>query len=121
MSSLPTKPEPCSCPEPGWCERHGMKKHAHWHHLCQTRDGYRALWDAGTGPGQNLPRVTVPREKKPSKYGWGDGVTAALKKIGVTEERYKAVKELFGLPPTCGCPQRREWLNKVGRWWTGEE
>lgn len=111
----------CVCKEPGWCERHQCQKHAHWHHLCQTNEDYFQAWEAGRGPGQGLPKVVVPREPRPRKEGWGDAVTAALKKIGITEDRYKAVKELFGLPPTCGCPQRREWLNKVGRWWTGEK
>lgn len=112
----------CVCKEPGWCVRHQCHKHARWHELCQTDEGYFEAWEAGRGPGQNLPVVRPEaRVKKPSKYGWGDAVTVALKSIGITEERYKEVKQMFGLPPTCGCPQRREWLNKVGRWWTGEE
>lgn len=123
MSLSPTdSPPACSCPEPGWCERHGIHKHAHWHHLCQTRDGYRAAWDAGVGPGQNLPKARdESRATKALKDGWGDRITSALKKIGITEERYKDVKAKFGLPPTCGCPQRREWLNRIGRWWNGED
>lgn len=35
-----------------WCERHQIWKTAHWVQLCQTRPEYRALWDAGRGPGQ---------------------------------------------------------------------
>ena len=119
MSSLPTKP--CSCPAPGWCERHGIKKHAHWHHLCQTKEAYRRIWDEGHGPGQ----LAIARDREAgsgeAREGWGDKVTTALKAIGITEERYKAVKEKFGLPPNCNCAGRREWLNKVGRWWNGEE
>lgn len=49
----------------------------------------------------------------------GDRVEATLKKLGVTPERYAAAKELFGLPPSCGCEARREWLDKVSRWWRG--
>jgi len=33
--------------------------------------------------------------------------------VGITEERYKEVKELFGLPPDCKCAEREEWINKV--------
>lgn len=69
MSTCPTcqkpfKPAPkeCSCPLAGYCERHSIKKTEHWHHLCQSNDSYREVWDNGTGPGQ-------PREisRKPIK------------------------------------------------------
>jgi hypothetical protein len=49
--------------------------------------------------------------------GLGDAVESLLKGIGVTQDRYKAAKELFGLPPNCGCNARKEWLNKVSDWW----
>lgn len=113
----------CQCEHPGWCVRHQCEKHAHWHHLCQTNQAYFDAWEAGLGPGQ--PVITAPNkppESRPvSHEGLGDSVAGILKSWGITEERYRAVKELFGLPPTCGCDKRREWLNKVGRWWTGEE
>lgn len=114
----------CECKEPGWCVRHQCEKHAHWHHLCQTNEAYFEAWEDGLGPGQ--PVITAPNRPVASvpqvgKYGWGDSMTSALKALGITEERYKEVKAMFGLPPTCGCSKRREWLNKVGRWWTGEE
>lgn len=56
------------------------------------------------------------REVKPCKEGWGDKLEAELTAMGITEDSYKAVKKKFGMPPTCWCPQRKEWLNKVGRW-----
>ena len=99
------------------CERHGIHKDTHWHHLCQTRVEYRKAWDEGHGPGQIL--TSGNREKVEKAEGWGDKVAVLLKRIGVTEEGYKAVKEKFGLPPTCGCAKRREWLNRVGEWWNG--
>jgi hypothetical protein len=93
--------------------------------LCQKRGAYWEEWEKGTGIGQIRLAEIAPPSSYPERTdvagGWGDAVTRALKKIGVTEERYKEVKAMFGLPPTCGCPQRREWLNQVGRWWTGEE
>jgi len=50
----------------------------------------------------------------------GDRLEQWLTKHGITKERYVEVKKLFGLPPTCGCAKRQEWLNKVGRWLNGE-
>jgi len=44
--------KPCECELAGYCSRHSVKKHAHWHRLCQTRPEYRAAWDRGDGPGQ---------------------------------------------------------------------
>jgi hypothetical protein len=49
--------------------------------------------------------------------GLGDQVESLLASIGITEDRYKEVKEKFGLPPTCNCPARKEFLNRVSEWW----
>lgn len=49
----------------------------------------------------------------------GDYTESLLASLGVTQERYKAAKELFGLPPTCNCSGRIEWLNRVSSWWRG--
>ena len=49
--------------------------------------------------------------------GLGDKAEAILKAAGITPERYAEVKALFGLPPTCNCSKRKEWLNRVGEWW----
>lgn len=46
----------------------------------------------------------------------GDYTEQLLSSIGVTKDRYRAAKELFGLAPTCNCESRQEWLNKVGTW-----
>lgn len=51
--------------------------------------------------------------------GLGDYTESLLKSIGVTQDRYKAAKELFGLAPTCNCDKRKAWLNRVGEWWLG--
>jgi hypothetical protein len=117
MQSSPNDVPPCDCPEPGWCARHGIHKTEHWHRLCQSRADYRKQWDDGVGPGQIL--TPQPGAVKPVKDGWGDHVTTWLKNIGITEERYKDIKTKFGLPPTCNCSKRREWLNRVGEWWNG--
>ena len=55
---------------------------------------------------------------KPEKLG--DWTERQLKKLGVTEERYQAAKEMFGLSPECNCSGRIAWLNAVSDWWRGE-
>ena len=46
--------------------------------------------------------------------GLGDILERELKRMGITQDRYKEIKEKFGFPPTCGCEKRKQWLNKVG-------
>ncbi len=58
-------------------------------------------------PGHGKP-VVVPVE-----IGLGDWAEAGLKSLGITKERYRVIKEEFGLPPECDCDARKEWLNKV--------
>jgi hypothetical protein len=108
----------CVCEGPGFCQRHGIRKGDGWHQLCQTSEEYFQSWEAGRGPGQRKSSTPgVVRQRKP---GVGDVVEAWLTEHGITAERYVEVKRLFGLPPTCGCTRRREWLNKVGQWLNGE-
>lgn len=52
----------------------------------------------------------------PPPPGLGDHTERLLKSLGVTPDRYRAAKELFGLAPTCGCEERKAWLNRVGQW-----
>lgn len=76
--------------------------------------------------GQPLPaghRRTCQRgprqESPPPPEKLGDWTERQLKRIGVTEDRYKEAKERFGLDPNCACPQRKAWLNSVSDWWRG--
>ena len=46
----------CECTGPGWCDRHQVRKTAHWVKLCQTRRDYWEAWEEGRGPGQLKPR-----------------------------------------------------------------
>ena len=39
-----------------------------------------------------------------------------LNGIGITEDRYREVKQAIGLPPNCSCKARAEWMNKVWKW-----
>lgn len=45
----------------------------------------------------------------------GDDLERWLTSYGVTKERYVAVKQSLGLPPTCNCEARKEWLNRASR------
>jgi hypothetical protein len=47
--------------------------------------------------------------------GLGDLAGDFFASLGITEERYKSVKVMLHLDPSCGCADRRKWLNEVGR------
>lgn len=44
----------CECPLAGFCNRHGIKKSAHLHKLCQTSEKYFNMWENCQGPGQHF-------------------------------------------------------------------
>lgn len=46
--------------------------------------------------------------------GLGDLAEAFFKSLGITEERYQAVKVSLHLDPKCNCADRKRWLNEVG-------
>ena len=103
------------CKGIGWCERHQIFKPATLVNICRKRGDIFELWEQGIGPGQTDNPI------KPSKNkGLGDSLETVLTTLGITKDRYVEVKKLFGLPPTCNCDQRREWLNKVGEWFSGK-
>lgn len=52
--------------------------------------------------------------------GLGDYTERLLSSIGVTQERYVEAKAMFGLAASCDCAARKEWLNRVSRWWRGQ-
>lgn len=96
-----------------------MHKTPHWHHLCQTRKDYFEAWERGNGPGQMAGGQSPGVGHAEQGSGLGDKVEKLLTSVGITEDRYKQIKQMFGLPPRCNCRQRKEWLNKVGRWFAG--
>jgi hypothetical protein len=57
-------------------------------------------------------------KREPKKLG--DTVESVFAGMGITKERYREAKALFGLPPNCACDARKEWLNRVSDWWRGE-
>jgi len=45
----------------------------------------------------------------------GDALEDLLESYGVTKEWWKEYKAKHGLPPTCGCDRRREYLNELSK------
>lgn len=80
---------------------------------------YAARCRVGRKPRTEQLRAAAPPRKAPQQR-LGDWTERILAKVGITEDRYAAAKELFGLAPTCGCKERKEWLNKVSDWWRGQ-
>jgi len=66
------------------------------------------MYSDGTGKYYAVCKAKARKSKQ-----LGDRTEQLLKSIGITEDKYKAVKKMFGLAPTCGCSKRKEWLNKV--------
>lgn len=66
----------CACMPtefPFYCERHQVRKSAHWVELCQTRDSFWQAWEEGHGPGQfrNGQTQTKRRDRKVKKGDCG--------------------------------------------------
>jgi hypothetical protein len=62
----------------------------------------------GIGP------VTITKTRKATTLkGLGDYTERLLQSIGITEERYKDIKQRFGLASSCNCEARKLWLNNV--------
>lgn len=57
-------------------------------------------------------RVVRIREEVPRP---GDALEDLLTSYGVTKEWWKEYKAKHGLPPTCGCDRRREYLNELSQ------
>lgn len=48
--------------------------------------------------------------------GWGDKVADLLeRRLRITEAKYRRWKVRWGLKDACGCGQRKEKLNRLGR------
>jgi len=54
----------------------------------------------------------VSHKTESGRVGLGDVVESALKKFGITEERFK---QWFNLKE-CGCSRRKKWLNGIFSW-----
>ena len=56
--------------------------------------------------------INVNSHLESDTQGLGDVAEAALKKFGITEERFK---KWFNLKE-CGCSKRKKWLNGLFNW-----
>lgn len=59
-----------------------------------------------------IARTVTSEQRDAAKKHLGDLLEEGLISMGITKERYIAVKDKFGLPPMCNCPERIAWLNK---------
>lgn len=63
---------------------------------------------------ENKQSTNGQEARDESPPGLGDLAEAFFKSVGITEDRYQAVKVKFHLDPDCNCADRRRWLNEVG-------
>lgn len=62
--------------------------------------------------------IVVERIWKPLPEGTppaGDALEELLTSYGVTKEWWMEYKSKHGLPPTCGCDSRRQYLNDLSK------
>ncbi len=67
----------------------------------------RNSFDQPVGDGADRSQPTAPS-------GLGDLAEAFFNSVGITEDRYRAVKVALHLDPKCGCAERKKWLNEMG-------
>ena len=79
----------CECHEPGWCDRHQVKKSDRMYELCHSRENYWQAWENGIGPGQK-------------SRGLGDTVAKVINKA-----------TLGMVQPCGGCGRRKHMLNTL--------
>lgn len=91
----------------GWCARHALYKTPQQADLCRNDASTREILDS-TAEARREGLV-------------GSRTKTALESLGVTKERWVSLKERFGLAPSCSCPQREEWLNKVHAFLKGQK
>jgi hypothetical protein len=46
----------------------------------------------------------------------GNRLESLFSSVGITKERVAEAKAALGLPPSCNCPARQEWINKAHLW-----
>lgn len=62
----------------------------------------------------NQPGSEYQDAHPPTPPGLGDLAELFFESLGITQERYRAVKVKLHLDPTCRCEDRKRWLNEVG-------
>lgn len=116
---------PCTCPLAGYCERHQREKGQHLFHLCQTRDDYRALWDAQAEGREYEPTLAEKAARLATALTrWtlagspkrtDEEVATIFETICAPCEHFKAKSDGAGSCKLCGCALRKEGglLNKI--------
>jgi hypothetical protein len=106
------KIELCSCPLAGFCHRHNRIKDGLEHALCLARTQESMVYRFRLDTGKDLWEE-LQQDSPPQPAGLGDLISSAMELVGISEERVTA---WLGKP--CGCKERREKLNRLGRWAT---
>lgn len=96
-----------TCSDCAW--RFRQRKHVPTMHKCKVT-GQTVVYKP---PGWETRDKSVPPEQitPPIKPQLGTSVEDLLKSYDITPEWWTGFKEKFGLPPTCGCKKRKDWLN----------
>ena len=105
----------CICPIAGYCDRHKVVKTKHWHHLCQTREDYRALWDVRKGPGCEIDPSVVKLRVEADQRRLELCRALWLELHGEENPTPEWFSDWVGRVPNFGCGCRswlREWLRK---------
>ena len=106
----------CQPGDDGLCTQCGVALPPNVRRMCSACDVGRV---ANVNAERRSGATARPRSARKSR-GLGDWTERQFKKVGITQDRYKEAKEKFGLSPTCSCPERIAWLNRVSDWWRDE-
>jgi hypothetical protein len=67
------------------------------------------------GPTVTIGRTTAPaKTRRSAAPKLGDRIESALQGVGVTKDLWIAFKAAMGLPATCNCDARKQYLNSLG-------
>lgn len=92
--------ETCPIVSGGFCDRHLVKKTAHWVRLCRTRANYWTAWEEHHGPGQ---ADTPPRRAQVSAAPRLEQVARYLR----CAHRGDVLQEVSARAVGCGCGSSR--------------
>jgi hypothetical protein len=97
----------CTCLTPGFCERHGVKKSAHWHCLCQQGGVYFQAWEEGRGPGQIVPVATKPEKAGPGSF--------LRRMLGCSWKKWPHFATMDALGAECDVEKFSDMLSETGK------
>lgn len=85
-------------------------------YIIDTLTDGKTLWGCRACHWTHVAHDDQPIEHRcgrPEVVRLGDKIEGALASLGVTQDRWLAAKESLGLPATCNCDARRDWLNRL--------